>query len=812
MSDASSPSTNRSAPLAGGLPILADVIIPRHLNRPFTYLIPPRMQARLAIGSRVRVPFGSTTLQGVVVSLFTDVPDKNRTENSGKGRRLREVIDLLDESPGTNLPSDLIELSRVISERYLTPWGQCLRLILPPTSHPKRTRYSLTDSGRAILDELDHKNRLSPTSRSVLSRLGRALNGLSVGTLRQGIRGALGKTLASLKHRRFVQEVVDNRADVQGNRRRRRRLPPSETGPTQFPPPPRHTIPPTAAPTMDSMHRIRTAIANQQYARIFLQIPIHERFNALAQAAQEALSHHRTVLIVTPEIARAETLAAHFKSQWGARVDLFHGGLSATARAATWSRTRQGVVRLVVGTRSAIFCPLPSLGLICVEDEHDPSLKEETEPRYHARDVASMRALRDGAALLLISAHPSLETFHAANQGRNQESTTHDGEHAGGSILLKWPSVSPAIQVIDLRQHPSDTLLCEPMVAGIQAALDSHVGVMLFLNRKGFASALLCRECGRSLHCPHCSIALTFYKQARCLSCRYCGSSLALPDVCPFCSAAKLEPVGAGTERIEAIVRRLFPKAKIGRLDREVSRAQADATRRHVLSGEIEILIGTQMLFHGCPLPLAGFIGLVRADAGLHLPDFRAGERTFHALMDVVAMARPRESGGNVVLQTYLPTHHVIAAVAEQNPVMFYDQELAFRRMLAYPPFAHLIGLRVTGTHEDRVRHAAEQWANRLRAAAAASLSTARASQRGLPTWAVDGEHPQDRPHEVSVLGSVPSAVTLLRGRYRWQLLVKSTCAEAARMTVRMTLDDLERTRGQGGLKYEVDVDPVAMM
>ncbi len=384
---------------------------------------------------------------------------KNGPEDSGKGRlsaaRLREVIDVLDETPGTSLPSDLIELSRVISERYLAPWGQCLRLILPPTRQPKRTRYLLTDSGRAMLDELDHKNRLSPMSRLMLSRLGRAPHGLSVTTLRQAIRGALRPTLASLKRRRFVQEVVDSGADVQGNRRGRRGQPPSETGPTQArPAPASHAIPPTPAPTSDEMHRIRTALADSQYARIFLQVPIHERFNALTQAAQEALSHHRTVLIVTPEIAQAESLAAHFKSQWGARVDLFHGGLSTAARAAIWSRIRQGVIRLVVGTRSAIFCPLPSLGLICVEDEHDPSLKEETEPRYHAREVASIRARRDGAALLLISAHPSLETFHAANQGPNQGSTTHEGEPVGGSVLLKWPSVSPAIQLIDLRQQP----------------------------------------------------------------------------------------------------------------------------------------------------------------------------------------------------------------------------------------------------------------------------------------------------------------------------------------------------------------------
>ena len=275
---------------------------------------------------------------------------------------------------------------------------------------------------------------------------------------------------------------------------------------------------------------------------------------------------------------------------------------------------------------------------------------------------------------------------------------------------------------------------------------------------------------------------------------------MSLPDVCPFCFAAKLEPVGVGTERIEALVRRQLPDAKIARLDRAVPRSQTEAIRRLFISGDINLLIGTQMLFKGTPLPRAAFVGLILADAGLHLPDFRAGERAYHTLMDAVAMTRSQAAGGHVVVQTYLPDHHVIAAVTKQEPTIFYDQELTFRRMLGYPPFSHVISLRVTGTHEAHVVQAADRWATHLKILLQEGVSS-KATRASI--------HPSS--HDVAVLGPVPSAVAKLRGRYRWQLLVKSTCAETARTAVRTTLEACESLRGRGGLKYEVDVDPITL-
>jgi primosomal protein N' (replication factor Y) len=329
------------------------------------------------------------------------------------------------------------------------------------------------------------------------------------------------------------------------------------------------------------------------------------------------------------------------------------------------------------------------------------------------------------------------------------------------------------------------------LIAGIKQALSAKSRVILFLNRKGFAPLLHCLDCGASPHCPRCSVPFTFYRRAGRLSCRYCGDSSSLPDTCPSCLASRLEPVGFGTERLEEEVRRLFPEARIGRLDRDLARtqAQADAVRGRLAAGELDILIGTQMLFRGFPLPPVGLVGLPYADAGLHVPDFRSAERTYQTLLDAVGLALPGDAGGKVVLQTYMPAHHAIASVVQQNETLFYEQELAFRKALGYPPFTHLISLHVSGKNAKLVQKAAGEWAGRLKAAAV-----------GLS------------PEEVTIMGPIPAPVAQLRGRHRWQLLVKSAQAEAARQTVRQTLDELERNKKRRGLKFDVDVDPLEMM
>lgn len=783
----------------------ADVIVPRHLHRFFTYAIPPHLESSVRIGTRVIVPFGSTTLHGLVVSVSTQLPNEDRRQG------IREIASVIPEESEGTLPQELLDLSRQISDYYLAPWGQCLRLILPPRqSHPRPCKYTLTAIGQTVASEGKETRRVSAAMRSVLVRLAKAPKGLTVSSLRRAAGRSVGSVIATLKRRGWIQEI--QRAVEEGGRRPGRRtgsrantigsqaplaIPSSSFG--SLPAQAQQTgesCEPTALSPPAGWERLLTSIRAQHHEVFLLQAPVAERLTLLMQAAEAALAQERSVLIIAPEFLRASVIAAQARQRWGARTALLHSGLPDSARADIWRRSAGGSINLVVGTRSALFAPLKRLGLICVEEEDDPLYKEETEPRYHAREVAQMRAHKSDAVLLLSSMHPSLETLQAL--GALQCDTLRSDAACDNILLGAQQTPSPLVQVVDLRQHPYGTVLSEPLIAGIEAALDAHAGVILFLNRKGFAPALLCRDCGQAPSCPRCSVALTFYKHESRLACPYCGVSLPIPDTCPSCLAARLEPVGSGTERIDEVVRRLFPKAKIARLDRALARtsSKAQAIRKLAAAGEIDLLIGTQMLFNGPPLPRVGYVGIVQADAGLHRPDFRASERTYHLLLDAIALARPADAGGQVLLQTYMPDHHVIRAISEHNPALFYEREVAFRKALSYPPFTHLILLRVSGTDPDRVQNAAKEWGDALRGAASRVAGKAQAD--------MDLE-------EILILGPVPSPLEQLRGRRRWQLLVKSRSAERAREIVKDTLSTVERAGRKGRLKFEVDVEPVEM-
>jgi primosomal protein N' (replication factor Y) len=770
-----------SHPIAG----LADVVLPRHLYRVFTYQVPTELRPRIRLGSRVLIPFGQTFLQGMVVGFrspsdFASLKLNVRGTSSG-AFRLREIKDLLDDDENET-PSELLALTRLVSDYYLAPWGQCIRLILPPSpTLKKRRRYLLTPIGREALHKTEEASRLSSADRDVLSRLARRSKGLGIDTLRHTLGPLLNKEVARLKRRKLIMEVEETES-----------LAPSDASMTE-----RKEQAHSASLCLQTHHldawepqssdetawvsRVRTAIAAETAARFLIKGARARRWACVFELVAASLQRRRNIILLTPDIARAEALAECARSRWGEQVGLIHSGLSAAHRNESRTHLGSGSIRILVGTRSAIFAPLSSIGLMYVDEEENPSFKEETEPRYHARDVAWMRAQLTQAVVLLGSSHPSLETMSALEF--SLAGTLSGGGGASSSTLLLQEEPADLTQV-DQRQTPYGTLLSHSMISGIRAALDARTGIILFLNRKGFSPALVCRECGLSPQCPHCSVGLTFRKQAGRLSCHYCSYTVTIPDTCPTCQAARLEPSGMGTEAVEEQTRRLFPRARIARLDRETAASgkQAASIRNKFMSRELDILIGTQMLCQGEPLLAAGFVGVVHADAGLHLPDFRASEHTFHTLMDALALARPKREGGRVVLQTLLPTHYVIQAVSQSDPTLFYSQEFVYRQALGYPPCTHLISLRISGTSPNRTQQAAEQWSARLQKAA-----------------------------DVSVWGPIPSPVAKLRQKYRWDILVKSADGAAARRLVQHTLTDLETHVGQGGIKFEVDVDPISM-
>ncbi|WP_447975054.1 replication restart helicase PriA [Nitrospira sp. Kam-Ns4a] len=743
-----SPSSRR----APERPAVADVLVPRRVPGPFTYAVPAGLRARLVVGSLVLVPFGPATIAGVVVALDPPV-------QTPRPRPLREIHALLDRSPAEPaLPGPLLALTRDVAMEYLAPWGQCLRVLLPRSAaRPMLDRYRLTSQGRLALDR---GIRLSTSAKTLLATLAAAPQPLDREALRHALPGSLARTLTAVTRRGLIEVLSE--ADAA-------RIPPTTGGPGRRQPP----SPATTSVGVAWWPALLAALAERRPAVFLLQGAAPDRWATLFDAAQAALSHGRHALVIAPEQAAAAAIAAQAAARWPDRVVLFHGGLSDALRAQTWWRIRDGAASLVIGTRSAVFAPLPRLGLIWVDDEDDLSLKEEQEPRYHAREVARLRTQREGAALIISSAHPLLETSQTLPAS------------ATAALPAAGPAARPAIHLVDLRRLPSGTLLSEPLLDGLRTALDAKTGAILFLNRKGFAPALLCRACGAAPRCRRCSVTLTFYRTAGRLACHYCGATLPVPDTCPDCLAPRLEPIGLGTERLEAELRRTFPDARIARLDRASVRTptQAETIRHHLASGAVDILIGTRMLFQGPPLPRVGFVGLPHADSGLHLPDFRAAERLYHTLLDAVALARPAALGGRLVLQTYLPTQPAVAALLADDPSRFVEPELAARRALGYPPFTRLIALRVTGPDQAQAQEAARRWVAFL-------------ANQG--------------PRRIEALGPVPAPVAVVRGRHRWHILVRSEDRDAVHQAVAATLEPMRRTVSRS-VRLDVDVDPVEM-
>lgn len=764
----------------GSPPLYADVVVPRGLGRPFTYLIPSSLQRILAVGLRVTVPLGASTVSGVVVSLHRRLPSTLRAQ------RLKEIQSLVTGHAAGLFPAQL-QFSRWLSERYLTPWGQCIKCVSPPPESPAkpRTKWFITPEGRRACVSPDS---LTAAERCMLERLAGRASGLTWRTLKQ-LEGedSADSTRAALMRRGLIQE----RESAATSRTRHTANHPSAV----------------LSRSPDAMQwygeqggefstpfgtYLRRVWNSEQPGTVLLHASFEDRMKALVRAVHETLDRKRRVLILAGEVNRARDIGGIVRQSGIDSIHVYHASLPQRERALAWQTMLSGRATVVVGTRSAGFSPIQDLGLVWVDGEEDSALKEEQGPRYHAREVARMRARHDRAILVMASAHPSLECLHAAE--------------TGDATLWSIPiDRRPAtVEIVDLRRFSAGTLLSPPVIDGIRAALAERSLSVLYLNRKGYAPLLLCRACGQAPSCPGCSLALRFHKKTGRLVCHCCGHQIGVPDVCPTCQAARLEPVGAGTERVEELLRQHFPHIRIARMDRETvrRRGQLDALLRLAASGDIDVLIGTQMLFLHRGIPPAGLVGVLYPDAGLHLPDFRSAEQTYHALQDAAALSRA-DGTGRVIVQTYLPHHHAVQAIARNDASIFHNAELAFRKALEYPPFGHLIRLDVSGTSERYVKSAAEQWAAALRRAM---------THESRSSDGASGSVDNGNALSVTILGPAPAPVPRLRRRYRWQLLVRSESQQDVLQVVRQTLPEMEGLSRRGGLKFNVDVDPLTML
>jgi primosomal protein N' (replication factor Y) len=488
------------------------------------------------------------------------------------------------------------------------------------------------------------------------------------------------------------------------------------------------------------------------------------------RAVAHVIERGQRGLILVPEIALTPQTVARFAGRFADRVAVLHSRLSAGERYDTWRRIRRGDFHVVVGARSAVFAPLPDIGLIVVDEEHEAAYKQSNAPRYHARDVAMERARRRGVPVVLGSATPSVESLWRGQQG-----------------VWRWLRLRsrvasrplPMIRVADMRAEDGRGVFGRDLIDAMRAHVAAGDQILLYLNRRGYASALVCRECGHVPRCHGCGVALTYHLATRTLRCHYCGRTLHAPSACPSCRGVRLRPFGPGTQRVEEEVRRLFPEIRVVRADRDtMSRRGAHQRLMDDLrERRVQVLVGTQMIAKGLDLPGVGFVGVVAADVALSLPDFRAAERTLQQLTQVAGRAGRGDNPGEVIVQTYQPQHPAILAAQRNDDMVFFEDEITSRRTLRYPPFASLVNIILS----------------------ARALADARQAARSLAA-ALRG---------TEVLGPSPAPLNRLRSWYRWQIVARGADPEGVCSAVR---DALAAWQRPPGVRVVVDVDPVEML
>jgi primosomal protein N' (replication factor Y) len=795
-----------------------EVAVALPVSGTFTYR-DPRRGAAAPIGAQVVVPFGGRTVTGFIVARAGAAAGRPET---------KDIEEIVAGEPAFDEP--MIAFCRWVADYYQAPLGEVLRAALPQGEQAGATRaVRLTDAGRRALERqpalvpgaapadpvlaalaagggelayrrliltvprapsqlprlvdaglievgdevqarrppptvayaratgapLDVLPKRAAAKRALAGKLAAAGDGLVVASLsaseRTALRALVAAGLARVEHRAVV------------------RAPEARTA----------VVPAGITLTASQAHAVETLTAALAggFASFVLQgitgsgkTEVYLRVIAAARAAG------RGALVLVPEIALTPQLAARFRARFGEDVAVLHSALPPRERLAAWRRLRAGEVGIALGARSAVFAPVRALGVVVVDEEHDPSFKQEEGVRYHGRDLAVVRAQRAAALAILGSATPSLESAHNVLRGRFARLVLPE---------RATPRPLPEVTVVDLRRHPPgpDGLLSAPLADALAAALAAGEQSILFLNRRGFSTILLCHACGHVVRCPNCAVSMTYHRGRSRLVCHYCGRLQHVPERCPSCGSTRLERMGTGTERVEAIVRERFPDARVARLDRDTAGERAapgsglDAILARMHAGEIDVLVGTQMVTKGHDFPGVTLVGVLKPDQTMNLPDFRAAERTFQLIEQVAGRAGRGDRPGRVVIQTYAPDHPAIVAAATHDYEGFAHDELTAREETGYPPFSRMIALRIDARDGARARAAATTAADAARRAGAA----------------------------VTVRGPAEAPLAMLRGRIRWQVWLSSRERAALAAAARAAADAVNAS---GDLRFAIDVDP----
>ena len=740
---------------------LVQVAVTLPVEETFTYR-DPRAGVRLPLGAEVIVPFGSRQVTGYVVGHPESAagPVRDITDSVGEGAAIDEPI---------------LELCRWAAGYYLAPLGEVLRSALPRGERAVASRrLRLTEAGRRLV-EIESQGRshmagitLDAQDRALLARL-HAARSLSPSALARAA-GASAR-MAHLLERGLV-EIVDR---VAGPTKGRKRAGPGKPSAASSELP---VLNPHQQTALDAL----AAALGQGYRGFLLHgITGSGKTEVYLRLIAEARNQGKGALVLVPEIALTPQLAARFRARFGDDVAVLHSALPPADRLAAWRRLRSGEVGIAVGARSAVFAPVRALAVVVVDEEHDGSFKQEDGVRYHGRDMAVMRAHQAKAVVVLGSATPSLESFRNVLVGRFRRLLLPTRANPAAATRPL-----PPVEIIDLRRHRirSDQLLAPPLAEAVAAALAAGEQSILFLNRRGFSTLMQCEACGAVVRCTSCDVSMTLHRGREKLMCHYCGRAVPVPTRCPACKHQGMEGMGTGTERVESVVRALFPAARVARLDRDTTDGQRDRLEKllaRVHEREIDILVGTQMVTKGHDFGGVTLVGVLQPDQGMHLPDFRAAERTFQLLEQVAGRAGRGDRPGRILVQTFCPDHPAIQFLRSHDYEGFVRDELAQRESANYPPFSRMIALRLDGRIEAAVRAAATAAAGLARAQAGAAIA---------------------------VLGPAEAPIPKLRGRSRYQIWLRGTdrakLVAVARAAAQVTLPR--------DVRLAIDVDPQSVL
>lgn len=791
------------------------------LDQAFTYSLPLTLQHRVQPGARLLVPFGTRKLIGVVLKVHDDPVEVP----------VKDALRLIDIEPV--LDAELVALGKWISGYYCAPLGEVLRSMLPLASDIRSGKvYCLTDAGRDASRQMSIDPQAEDAINQVMQMLAarslsahyikrkmpladRVLRSLerrgwiaveAVQHDRDPLRAPAGKLRIALagpeppgKIPKAEREVLaylalhpgtHNLADLEPlirNASQAARALARKQSVTLTPEPLAIRSAPIRAPhelnvsQRNAFDLLGAGIATRKFCTFLLHgVTGSGKTEVYLNAIDAALATGRGALMLVPEIALTPAVAGQFYARFGDRVAILHSAFSDSERADQWRRIRAGGASVVVATRSGVFAPVQNLGLIVVDEEHDSSYKQEETPRYHGRDVAIVRGQAASACVVLGSATPSLESRYNAQQGKY--------------TLLELPDriaerPLPTVQVIDMRQEFLETrkhaIFSRALLDAIRERLANNEQAMILLNRRGFSTFVACRACGERVECVNCSVTLTYHRRDRRLLCHYCGHAERVPSVCPKCQSEHIHFMGSGSERVEDELHGEFPEARIARLDRDTvaGKRQFEDILQNFRERNFDVLVGTQMIAKGHDIPNVTLVGVVSADVGIGMPDFRAAERTFQILTQVAGRAGRGDLPGMVYMQTINPDHYAIRFAAQQDYNGFFEKELQFRRFMKYPPFAAMANVLVRAPKkEDALRMSAEL-----------------------------GRHITPAPENMRILGPAEAPVQRLKAEFRYQLLIKSGGRRDLNALLRKA-QDFARAQKWNATALVIDVDPLTLL